>query len=111
MTRTTRFIALLLALGAGGLGCGHGKIDPTAEFNRGVVYFKQGKYSKATSCFQRSLQAAQPTAQALNFLGVCELYDGQRAAGIQHLEQALQLEPSYVPTQFNLALAKLEAGK
>ncbi len=93
-------------------GCGGAdRSDPAAAYRRGVDYYKEGKYAKARDYFQTALAEAEPTAQALNFAGVCELYEGNREQAVNYFEQALALDEEFVPARFNLGLAQLEAGQ
>ena len=88
-------------------GCGR---KPTGEdaFAKGLAYYKEDKFDKAAPYFELALASMQTNALALNFLGVCRLKEGETAAGLANLQDAVKLDPNYVPARYNLALAQLE---
>jgi tetratricopeptide (TPR) repeat protein len=91
-------------------GCGR---KPSGEdaFARGIAYYKEDKFDKAVPYFEQALTSLQTNALALNFLGVCRLKEGESAAGLANLQDAVRLDPNYVPARYNLALAQLEQGQ
>lgn len=99
-----RLFALAIALLAGCSG------SPQEHFNKGLAYYRENKFAKAAEHFQTAIAGAPPTAQALNFLGVCQLHDGKPAEASRSFEQALQLDSSHVAARYNAALAHLEQG-
>lgn len=99
-----RLLAFALVLLA---GCGR---SPEHEFEAGVAEFKQGKFAKAETHFARAIAGAPPTAQALNFLGVCRLHEGNTEAAIHDFQEALKLDPSHAAARYNLAAALREAA-
>ncbi len=94
------------------LACGCGR-KPTGEaaFAKGIAYYKEDKFDKAVPYFEEALTSMQTNALALNFLGVCRLKEGDAAAGLTNLQDAVKLDPNYVPGRYNLALAQLEQGQ
>lgn len=99
-------LALFAALAS---GCGR---KPSGEdaFTQGVAYYKEDKFDKAVPYFEEALASMQTNALALNFLGVCRLRSGEMAAGLANLQEAVRLDPNYLPARYNLALAELEQG-
>ena len=91
-------------------GCGR-KPSGEGAFATGVAYYKEDKFTKAIPYFEEALTSLQTNALALNFLGVCRLKDGETAAGLANLQDAVKLDPNYVPARYNLALAQLELGQ
>src|SRR5437867_3530374 len=89
------------------LGCGR---SPQRDFEQGITCFKAEKFSKAEACFQRAVEHAAPTAQALNFIGVCRLQEGKTDAAIQNFQDALKLDPGHAAARYNLALAYFHAS-
>ncbi|HUJ09083.1 MAG TPA: tetratricopeptide repeat protein [Verrucomicrobiae bacterium] len=81
------------------------------DFADGLAYFKEGKFAKAASHFQNALATMQTNALALNFLGVSQLEAGETDAGSKNLNEAIQLDPNYIPARYNLALAQLERSE
>ena len=100
-----RLFALLIAFL---LGCSR---SPQHEFDKGVAYFKEEKFAKAESHFASAVAGSSPTAQAYNFLGVCQLHLGKADAAIHSLEEALKLDPGHAAARHNLALAFLDHGQ
>jgi tetratricopeptide (TPR) repeat protein len=100
-------LALLAALAS---GCGRNTTGKD-EFARGLAEYKDGKYDKAAADFERALSSMQTNALALNFLGVCRLQQGETDAGLRNLQDAVRLDPDYIPARYNLALAQLERGQ
>ncbi|MGO9529068.1 MAG: tetratricopeptide repeat protein [Verrucomicrobiia bacterium] len=107
MRRVFFWFALLAALA---FGCGR-KATGEHEFARGLAEYKDGKYDKAAADFERALSSMQTNALALNFLGVCRLQQGETDAGLRNLQDAVRLDPGYIPARYNLALAQLERGQ
>ncbi len=100
-------LALLVALAS---GCGH-KSTGADHFARGLAYYKDGKFDKAAAQFEDALTSMQTNALALNFLGVCRLKEGESETGLRNLQDAVRLDPGYLPARYNLALAQLEQGQ
>jgi tetratricopeptide (TPR) repeat protein len=100
-------LALFAALAS---GCGRKSTGEDA-FAKGIAYYKEDKFDKAIPCFEQALASMQTNALALNFLGVCRLKEGETAAGLANLQDAVKLDPTYVPARYNLALAQLEQGQ
>jgi tetratricopeptide (TPR) repeat protein len=107
MRRGFFFLVLLAALAS---GCGR-RTTGEKEFARGLAEYKDGKYDKATADFERALAVMQTNALALNFLGVCRLQQGDTEGGLRDLQNAVRLDPAYIPARYNLALAQLERGQ
>jgi tetratricopeptide (TPR) repeat protein len=105
--RAFRCLALLTLAVA---GCSR---QPTGEshFAKGLAYYKEGKFAKAAGHFEDALATMQTNALALNFLGVCQLEEGETEAGLKSLHEAVRLDPNYSPARYNLALAQLEHGQ
>jgi tetratricopeptide (TPR) repeat protein len=107
MRRGFCFLAVLAALA---VGCGRNTTGER-EFARGLAEYKDGKYDKAAADFERALSSMQTNALALNFLGVCRLQQGETDAGLKDLQNAVRLDPNYIPARYNLALAQLDRGQ
>jgi tetratricopeptide (TPR) repeat protein len=99
--------ALLAALA---IGCGR-HATGEREFASGLAEYKDGKYDKAAADFERALSSMQTNALALNFLGVCRLQLGETDLAIRDLQDAVRLDPNYIPARYNLALAQLDRGQ
>ena len=100
-------LVLLVALLS---GCGR---KPTGQehFAKGLACFKEDKFDKAIPHFEQALASMQTNAVALNFLGVCRLHEGETEAGLRNLQDAVRLDPNYIPARYNLAIAQLEHGQ
>jgi tetratricopeptide (TPR) repeat protein len=70
----------------------------------------EAQFAKAAAHFEGALATMQTNALALNFLGVCQLQEGDSDAGLKNLSDAVRLDPNYGPARYNLALAQLEHG-
>ena len=81
------------------LGCGR---SPQRNWERGIEYFKEQKFSQAVGCFEKALAKAPPTPQALNLLGVCQLQDGKTDDAIHNFQEALTLDPGNAAARYNL---------
>jgi tetratricopeptide (TPR) repeat protein len=90
------------------LGCSR---TPQHDFDAGVAYFKAEKFAKAEGCFARAVAGSSPTAQAFNFLGVCQIEVGNTNAAIQSFQEALKLDSGHTAARQNLALVFLEVDK
>jgi tetratricopeptide (TPR) repeat protein len=110
MDFSMRKIVCLAAFATLASGCGH---KPSGEeaFARGIAYYKEDKFDKAVPYFEQALTSLQTNALALNFLGVCRLKEGETAAGLANLQDAVKLDPNYLPARYNLALVELEQGQ
>jgi len=98
----------LLALAA--VGCSRHTAGEN-HFAKGLAYYREGKFAKAAAHFEDALTTMQTNALALNFLGVCHLEEGQPEAGLRDLQEAVRLDPNYIPARYNLALAQLDQGQ
>lgn len=90
-------------------GCGR---QPAGEdhFASGLAYYKDRRFDRAAAEFETALGSMQTNALALNFLGVCRLREGQPELGLRYLQDAVRLDPNYIPARYNLALAELDQG-
>lgn len=106
---TGKLLSLVL-LAALASGCGR---QSTGEehFAKGIAYYKENKFDKAIPHFEDTLTSMQTNALALNFLGVCRLQEGETEAGLRNLQDAVRLDPNYIPARYNLALALVEHGQ
>src|SRR5579862_2926453 len=104
LMRKVLSFALLVALAS---GCGR---KPAGEdhFAAGLAYYKDGTFDKAATQFKTALASMQTNALALNFLGVSRLRAGETDAGLRNLQDAVGLDPTYIPARYNLALAQLD---
>ncbi|MEI6084228.1 MAG: tetratricopeptide repeat protein [Verrucomicrobiota bacterium] len=85
--------------------------SPSKAFDRGVASYRDGNFAKAAGYFEKAVHGATPTAQAWNFLGVCQLQTGNTADAIKSFQATLELDPSHAPARYNLALAYLETNQ
>lgn len=108
MNHTGRNLFVAAALTISVMGCSR---TPEQHFQKGVAYFKEQKYSAAARHLEKALAGAPPTAQALNFLGVCKLQEGKPDEATHDFLEAIKLDSGYVPARYNLALAALEKGQ
>lgn len=73
----------------------------------GRAYLKTREYNKAQLALEKAVQGSPGTASLMNDLGAALLYQGQIARAMDLFEAAAEIDPSFAPTQFNLALCQL----
>ncbi|WP_243545965.1 YcaO-like family protein [Pseudodesulfovibrio tunisiensis] len=77
---------------------------------RGVAYFKQGKYERAASDFQASLDIDSGSPHDLANLGLCHKFMGNTGEALDYLGAALEMDPGleYARTHFEELQAQAE---
>lgn len=110
MNFSTRKLLGLMLLAALASGCGR-RSTGQEHFAKGLACYKEDRFDKAIPQFEDALASMQTNALALNFLGVCRLHEGETEAGLRNLQDAVRLDPNYVPARYNLAIAQMERGQ
>jgi len=108
MSQTRRKISVFVALAVVFWGCSR---SPEQNFQQGIALYQQGNFSKAADVLEQALTKAPPTAQALTFLGVCFAKTGKPDAASRRFNEAIKLDPNYIPARYNLAVLLLEHGQ
>lgn len=108
MSLTRRKLFAVAALAVTVWGCSR---SPERDFQQGVAYYQQGKFTKAADSLELAVTKAPPTPQALTLLGVCRLKSGKTDAATRSFNEALKLDTNYIPARYNLALVHLEHGQ
>lgn len=90
------------------LGWGQREVDDLRFV--GYSYIKQGMYETALTFFNAIKILSEPTLYDLQTVGALylQLSDGNKA--LEYLNQALQLDPSHIPSKLNRAKALLLLG-
>lgn len=86
--------------------------DGEAHHNLGLLYMTEGRTTEAALAFEAADAYLTPdNAESTTNLGVGNFYRGDldRAEGL--FEQALELDPSYVPARYHLGLTYLHQGR
>ena len=103
MQRT--FFHILFAIVCSGSVLAQTAVD---EFERGNVFYRDGKYDQAAASYESILNQG-PASSSLYFnLGNCYYRMGKIAPTILAYERALRLQPNDADTKHNLALVNLK---
>lgn len=73
-------------------------------------YIKQGVYDVALTFFNALAILTPQTAYDLQTIGALHLQLGNGLKALDHLDRALKLDPTHLPTQLNRAKALLALG-
>lgn len=75
--------------------------------NLGRAYLKAREYNKAQLALEKAVQGSPGTASLMNDLGAAMLYQGQVVRAMDLFDAASEIDPTFAPAQFNLALCRL----
>jgi predicted Zn-dependent protease len=73
-------------------------------------YIKQGIYDVALTFFDALAVLTPQTAYDLQTIGALHLQMGNSLKALEHLDRALKIDPSHLPSQMNRAKALLALG-
>ncbi len=73
-------------------------------------YIKQGVYDVALTFFNALAVLTEQTAYDLQTIGALHLQLGNNQEALNHLDRALKLDPTHLPTQLNRAKALISLG-
>lgn len=73
----------------------------------GRAYLKAREYNKAQLALEKAVQGSPGTASLMNDLGATLLYQGQIVRAMDLFEAASEIDPTFAPAQFNLALCRM----
>ena len=80
-------------------------------YEKARVFQKDGRLEEAKQLYEQALSLAPDHVNALNNLGVIQIYKKRYAAARASFTKAIQLKPDYVDSHYNLAcLHALEGG-
>lgn len=86
--------------------------DGEAHHNLGLLYMTEGRTTEAVDAFEAASVYLTPTdAESTTNLGVGNFYRGDLDRAEYLFEQALALDPSYVPARYHLGLTYLHRGR
>jgi len=81
-----------------------------ACFKRGVMFMENGQYSKAETCFHRTLVLAPDSPETMLNLGYALDKQGRAAEALECYESVLALAPQNAKARYNRATHLLRAG-
>lgn len=90
------------------LGWGNEEIDDLRYV--GYSYIKQGIYDVALTFFNALTVLTPPNVYDLQTLGALHLQLGNGLKALDHLDRALKLDPTHLPSQLNRAKALIALG-
>lgn len=90
------------------LGWGNQELDDLRYV--AYSYIKQGVYDIALTFFNALAVLTPQTAYDLQTIGALHLQLGNGLKALDHLDRALKLDPTHVPTQLNRAKALFALG-
>lgn len=86
--------------------------DGEAHHNLGMLYMTEGRTTEAVDAFEAaSVYLTTTDAESTTNLGVGNFYRGDLDRAESLFEQALALDPSYVPACYHLGLTYLHQGR
>ena len=103
MQRT--FFHILFAIVCSGSVLAQTAVD---EFERGNVFYRDGKYDQAAASYESILNQGLASASLYFNIGNCYYRLGRIAPSILAYERALRLQPNDADTKHNLALVNLK---
>ena len=90
------------------LGWGNEELDDLRSV--AYSYIAQGIYDVALTFLSALVVLAPPTAYDLQTIGALHLQLGHGLKALDHLDRALRLDPTHVPSQLNRAKALFSLG-
>ena len=85
--------------------------DGQAHHNLGLLYMAQNKQSEAITEFQAAVEhLSQDDPESTTNLGVGYFFRGDRTMAIELFQQALIMNPSFLPARYHLGIAYLYEG-
>ncbi len=73
----------------------------------GRAYLKKREYSKAQLALEKAVRGSPGAADLMNDLGAALLYQGQIDRAMNLFDAAVEIDPTYDPSIFNLALCHI----
>jgi tetratricopeptide (TPR) repeat protein len=73
----------------------------------GRAHLKAREFVKAQIALEKAVQGSPATAELMNDLGAALLFQGQIARAIDLFEAAVEIDPAFPPSYFNLALCHM----
>ena len=77
----------------------------------GHAHYRAGRFEQAREAYRAALGVAPDDAEALHYVGVMELHDGQTDAAIELIRRAIALVPGKATYHANLGLALYAAHR
>lgn len=87
-------------------------LDAAEDFDRGFTLMEEGEWSAAINSFRKSLQKNPSNPSTHGNAGLCLARLGHKAEALAALDQALEIDSSYMPARNNRKLvAKMQEGQ
>ena len=85
--------------------------NPDVLYEKARAFHKRGRLQAAKQLYRRTLKADPGRVDALNNLGVIQLQEGNYPAARTSFTEAIQLQPDYVDSHYNLACLNAIGGE
>jgi peroxin-5 len=86
-------------------------LDPNVQLALGVLFNISSEYSKAIDCFETAISVAPNDFDLWNKLGATLANSGHPEKAMEAYFKALELNPAYIRTRYNLAVACMQIGQ
>ena len=103
------FIVLFLAISCGTPSYGAG--DFSKHYNKGIEFYKQGKYDQAGKSFEEAIKIKPNDVYALYGLGNTHYCKAKYDEAVKVYTRAININPEYAKVHYSLSLAYSKLGK